>query len=85
MPGGTAYMSDVGMTGDYDSVIGMGKDEPLTRFLRKIPSARFEPASGPATLSAVAVETDPATGLAARVGAVRIGGCLEPAVPVFWG
>ena len=37
MSGGTAFMSDVGMTGDYDSVIGMGKDEPLTRFLRKFP------------------------------------------------
>jgi 2',3'-cyclic-nucleotide 2'-phosphodiesterase len=84
MAGGTAFMSDVGMTGDYDSVIGMAKDEPLTRFLRKIPSARFEPATGPATLCAVAVETDPATGLATRVGAVRIGGRLEPAAPVFW-
>jgi 2',3'-cyclic-nucleotide 2'-phosphodiesterase len=85
MPGGTAFMSDVGMTGDYDSVIGMGKEEPLTRFLRKISSSRFEPATGPATLCAVAVETDPATGLAARVGAVRIGGQLEPAKPAFWG
>jgi 2',3'-cyclic-nucleotide 2'-phosphodiesterase len=85
MPGGTAFVSDVGMTGDYDSVIGMSKDEPLVRFLRKIPSARFEPAAGPATLCAVAVETDPASGLAARVSAVRIGGCLEPALPAFWG
>ncbi|MGH6673140.1 MAG: TIGR00282 family metallophosphoesterase, partial [Xanthobacteraceae bacterium] len=84
LPGGTAMMSDVGMTGDYDSVIGMAKDEPLTRFLRKIPSARFEPASGAATLCAVAVETDPATGLASRVGAVRLGGVLEPAMPAFW-
>jgi len=82
--GGTAFISDVGMTGDYYSVIGMEKDEPLTRFLRKIPSARFEPASGPATLCAIAVETDPSTGLAARVGAVRLGGCLEPATPAFW-
>ncbi len=82
--GGTAFISDVGMTGDYDSVIGMTKDEPLQRFLRRIPSARFEPASGVATLCAVAVETDPATGLAARVGAVRLGGCLEQAVPAFW-
>jgi metallophosphoesterase (TIGR00282 family) len=84
LPAGTAFISDVGMTGDYDSVIGMNKDEPLTRFLRKIPSARFEPASGPGTLCAVAVETDPASGLAVRIGAVRIGGCLEPAVPGFW-
>jgi 2',3'-cyclic-nucleotide 2'-phosphodiesterase len=84
LPGGTAFVSDVGMTGDYDSVIGMTKDEPLQRFLRRIPSSRFETASGPATLSGLAVETDPATGLAARVGAVRLGGCLEPAVPAFW-
>ena len=84
LPGGTAYMSDVGMTGDFDSVIGMAKDEPLQRFTRKISSARFEPASGPATLCAVAVETDPATGLAVRVGAVRLGGTLEQARPVFW-
>jgi len=84
LPGGTAFISDVGMTGDYDSVIGMTKDEPLQRFTRRISSARFEAASGPATLCAVAVETDPATGLAARVGAVRLGGCLEPATPAFW-
>src|SRR5262249_3917285 len=47
---GTAFMSDVGMTGDYDSVIGMNKDEPLNRFVRRIPSGRFEPALGPAPL-----------------------------------
>jgi metallophosphoesterase (TIGR00282 family) len=85
LPGGTAFISDVGMTGDYDSVIGMSKDEPLNRFLRKIPSARFEPASGPGTLCAVAIETDPASGFAVRIGAVRIGGRLDPAVPAFWG
>jgi len=84
LPGGTGFMSDVGMTGDYDSVIGMTKEEPLQRFLRKISSTRLEPATGPATLCAVAVETDPATGLAAKVGAVRLGGCLEPATPAFW-
>jgi metallophosphoesterase (TIGR00282 family) len=85
LAGGTAFMSDVGMTGDYDSVIGMAKDEPLQRFVRRISSARFEPAIGAATLCAVAVETDPATGLATRVGAVRLGGCLEQARPAFWG
>ncbi len=84
LPGGTAYMSDVGMTGDFDSVIGMAKEEPLQRFLRRVSTARFEPASGPATLCAVAVETDHASGLAARVGAVRLGGCLEQAAPAFW-
>jgi metallophosphoesterase (TIGR00282 family) len=84
LPGGTAFVSDVGMTGDYDSVIGMGKDEPLRRFTRRIPSARFEPATGSATLCGMAVETDDATGLAARVAAVRLGGCLEEASPRMW-
>ncbi|HEY2530363.1 MAG TPA: TIGR00282 family metallophosphoesterase [Xanthobacteraceae bacterium] len=84
LPAGTAFVSDVGMTGDYDSVIGMAKEEPLQRFLRRISSSRFEAASGPATLCAVAVETDAATGLAARVAAVRVGGCLQPATPSFW-
>jgi 2',3'-cyclic-nucleotide 2'-phosphodiesterase len=81
---GTAFVSDVGMSGDYDSIIGMDKDEPLTRFLRKIPGARFEPALGEATLCALAVETDDATGLARRLGAVRLGGALEEARPKFW-
>src|SRR5271166_2375861 len=77
LPGGTAFISDVGMTGDYNSVIGMNKDEPLNRFLRKIPSSKFEPALGPATLCGVAVETDDATGLARRIAPVRLGGRLE--------
>jgi hypothetical protein len=84
LPGGTAFVSDVGMTGDYDSVIGMDKEEPLGRFLRRIPQGKFEPATGPATLCALAVETDDTTGLARRVGAVRIGGKLEEARPAFW-
>ena len=46
LTGGTGFITDVGMTGDYDSVIGMEKDEPLRRFTRKIPSGRFEPALG---------------------------------------
>ncbi len=85
LPGGTAFVSDVGMTGDYESVIGMAKDEPLSRFLRKIPSAKFEPALGPGTLCALAVEIDDTTGLAVKVGAVRLGGRLEEARPAFWG
>jgi metallophosphoesterase (TIGR00282 family) len=84
LPGGTAIISDVGMTGDYNSIIGMQKDEPLNRFLRKIPGARFEPALGAATLCAIAVETDDATGLARRVAPVRLGGRLEEARPAFW-
>jgi metallophosphoesterase (TIGR00282 family) len=84
LPAGTAFISDVGMTGDFESVIGMVKDEPLWRFLRKVPGSKFEAAGGPATLCAVAVETDDRTGLAKSVGAVRLGGILEEARPSFW-
>jgi metallophosphoesterase (TIGR00282 family) len=84
LPGGTGYMTDAGMTGDYDSVIGMQKDEPLRRFTTGISSSRYEPANGIATMSGVAVETDDATGLALKIAPVRIGGRLEPAVPAFW-
>ena len=71
------------MTGDYDSVIGMDKEEPLRRFTRRIPSGRFEPALGPATLCGVAVEIG-ADGLAAAIAPVRIGGLLSAAEPDFW-
>src|SRR5258705_3506737 len=84
LPHGTAFVSDVGMTGDYNSVIGMDKEEPLMRFLRKISGARFEPAMGVATLCGLAVETDDATGLAQRIAAVRLGGRLEETQPTFW-
>ncbi len=83
LDGGTAYMSDVGMCGDYDTVIGMNKEEPLNRFTRKIPTARFSPGSGPAALSAVLVETDDATGLATAVAPLRLGARLAPAWPEF--
>src|SRR5262245_9431318 len=81
---GTAYISDVGMTGDYDSIIGMAKDEPLARFLRRISKSRFEAADGPATLCGLAVETNDTTGLAHRVAPVRIGARLEETRPAFW-
>jgi metallophosphoesterase (TIGR00282 family) len=84
LSGGTAFITDVGMTGDHDSVIGMNKAEPLHRFTRRIPSGKFEPASGPATLCAIAVEIDDASGLALRVAPVRLGGQLAEARPEFW-
>jgi hypothetical protein len=84
MPGRTAFVSDVGMTGDFESCIGMNKDEPLNRFLRKLPGSKFEAAGGPATLCGLAVETDDKSGLALKVGAVRLGGILEQAQPGFW-
>ena len=84
LAGGTAYMTDAGMTGDYDSIIGMQKDEPIRRFTSGIPAARFEPAMGTATLCGIAVETNDATGLAAKLAPVRLGGRLSPALPEFW-
>jgi metallophosphoesterase (TIGR00282 family) len=81
---GTGYISDAGMTGDYDSVIGMDKEEPLRRFTRKTPGTRFEPAQGEATLCGVAVEIG-AEGLATKIAPVRLGGRLSPAWPEFWG
>jgi metallophosphoesterase (TIGR00282 family) len=84
LPHGTAYLTDAGMTGDYDSVIGVEKDEPIRRFTQKVPGGRFEPASGPATLCGVAVETDDTTGLAVRIAPVRIGGRLSQTQPDFW-
>jgi hypothetical protein len=83
LPGGTAYLSDAGMCGDYDSVLGMQKDEPVRRFLQKTPGARLEAANGPGTLCGIAVETD-GRGLATRVAPVRIGPHLAEARPDFW-
>ncbi|WP_181706652.1 TIGR00282 family metallophosphoesterase [Chthonobacter rhizosphaerae] len=84
LAGGTAYMSDAGMTGDYDSVLGMEKDEPVSRFLRKIPSGRFQPAMGEPTLSGVAVEVSDRTGLAEKIAPLRLGGRLSETRPDFW-
>uniref|UniRef100_UPI003BAD8767 TIGR00282 family metallophosphoesterase n=1 Tax=Stappia sp. TaxID=1870903 RepID=UPI003BAD8767 len=84
LPGGTAYMSDAGMCGDYDSVLGMEKDEPVSRFLRKIPSGRFTPALGEATVSGVAVEIDETSGLATAIAPLRLGGRLSQVLPPDW-
>ncbi len=83
LPGGTAFITDAGMCGDYDSIIGNEKDEPLRRATRKIPSSRLEPATGPGTVSGVAIETDDASGLAKSISPVRIGPGLAPAEPDF--
>jgi metallophosphoesterase (TIGR00282 family) len=79
-PGGTAYQSDAGACCDYDSVIGMDKFEPVQRFVRKISGSRYSPATGPATLCAVFVETN-VRGHATRVEPVRVGGRLKQTVP----
>lgn len=81
LPGGTAYLTDAGMCGDYLSVIGMEKDEPLRRFVTGMSKGRFTPAMAEVTLSGVYVETDDRTGRATRVEMVRQGGRLPPAGP----
>ena len=81
LPKGTAYLTDAGMCGDYDSVIGMQKEAALFRFTRKLPGERLTPADGPATICGVFVETDDATGLATRIEPIRVGGRLKPAWP----
>jgi metallophosphoesterase (TIGR00282 family) len=77
LPGGTAYQSDAGMCGDYNSVIGMDKTEPMRRFVTGMGKGRFVPAEGAATLAGTYVETDDRTGAATRVAPVRLGGRLE--------
>ena len=81
LPAGTAYMTDAGMCGDYDSVIGMEKAEPMRRFITGMARDRFTPAMGEATLSGLYVETDDRSGKATRAVPVRIGGRLAPAAP----
>jgi metallophosphoesterase (TIGR00282 family) len=76
LPGGTAYITDAGMCGDYDSIIGMEKAEPVNRFITRIPSGRFAPAMGPATICGALIETDDATGLALSIEPVREGAPL---------
>ncbi len=81
LPNGTAYATDLGMCGDYDSVIGMGKEAAIARFIRKMPGERLSPAEGPATVCGAFIETDD-KGLAIRMEPVRLGGRLAPAMPV---
>lgn len=79
--GGTAYQTDAGMCGDYNSVIGMDKAEPLQRFTRKMSSGRFSPAVGDGTLCGVLVEADDKTGLAVRIHPIRLGARLSSTEP----
>lgn len=81
LPKGTAYQTDAGMCGDYNSVIGMDIKAPIFRFTKKMPSDRLMPADGPGTLCAVYVETNDATGLATKISPVRIGPRLISAWP----
>ena len=78
---GAAYQTDAGMCGDYDSVIGMDKLEPISRFVTGMSKTRFTPAEGEATLCGVYVETEDGTGRATLARPVRIGGRLGATDP----
>ena len=73
---GTAYQTDAGMCGDYDSVIGMNKDNSLNRFMKK-DSIKHFPAKGDATLSGVIVDCNIETGLANKIDSYIFGGRLN--------
>jgi metallophosphoesterase (TIGR00282 family) len=81
LPGGTAYQSDAGMCGDYDSVIGMKKDISVRKFATRLPGERNAAADGPGTICGVFVETDARTGLARHIAPIRVGPRLAPTVP----
>ncbi|MSO70995.1 MAG: TIGR00282 family metallophosphoesterase [Alphaproteobacteria bacterium] len=81
LPLGTAYQTDAGMCGDYDSVIGMQKQAAIQRFRTKLPGEKLTPAEGPGTLCGVFVETDARSGLALGVAPLRLGARLAPAWP----
>ena len=71
LPGGTAYITDVGMTGPYDGVIGVKKELVVGRFLNNMP-VRFEPATGDTRLCAVVVESDDSTGKAKSIKRIMV-------------
>lgn len=81
---GTAYITDAGMCGDYDSSLGMEKEEPINRFVGKIVRKRYEAAKGPATLSGLCVDICDITGLARQVAPIRFGAHLLESMPTFW-
>ncbi len=76
LPAGTAYQTDMGMCGDYNSIIGMEKEEPLYRFTTKLRRGRFTPAQDTPTLCGTLVRVDMKTGLATHIEAIRLGGRL---------
>jgi len=71
LPGGTAYITDVGMTGPFEGVIGVKKEMIIDRFLHNLPM-RFEPATGDPRLCAVVIESDDATGRARSIARVML-------------
>lgn len=81
LPKGTGYLTDAGMCGCYDSIIGMDVRLAVNRFVRKVPGEKLRPAEGPVTVCGVLFTIDPATGLCLGVEPFRQGGKLAPALP----
>lgn len=81
MTGGTAYQTDAGMTGDYDSVIGAKKEIPIQKFTTGVPGERMLPASGEATLCGCLIIADETTGKAKSIEQIRLGGMLSTTMP----
>ena len=77
MEKGTAYQTDLGMCGDYNSVIGMDKNNSLKKFFKDPSSKKHFPALGEATISGLLVEADDMTGLAKKVKPIILGGSLK--------
>ena len=77
MEKGTAYQTDIGMCGDYNSVIGMNRDNSLKKFLKDSSAKRHFPALGEATISGLLVTADEQTGLAKKVQPIILGGALQ--------
>ena len=74
---GTAYQTDLGMCGDYNSVIGMNRENSLKKFLKDPSAEKHYPATGEATISGLLIEADNKTGLATNVKQVILGGSLK--------
>ena len=81
LPKQTAFQTDIGMCGDYNSIIGMDPEAPIRRFTKKVSAGRFKPAEGEATICGVFVETDDNTGLAIKISPIRLGGQLSETIP----
>jgi len=81
LPLGTAYQTDVGMCGDYNSIIGMDINTPLERFVNGMSFSRMKPATGEGTISGALVTVNDNTGLADSIFPVRIGGCMHTVLP----
>jgi calcineurin-like phosphoesterase len=73
---GTAYQTDIGMCGDYNSVIGMNKENSLKKFLKDKKATNHFPAEGEATMSGIIIEADHKTGLAKKIKRLILGGIL---------